>query len=186
MDNQHPNQRDGGHDLHTSGVSVRLTHYSRIGTLRYFDAAGAFLSSLAGVVGGPMPLALQALRYPIGSNGGEIVLADRSPTETLLLCTDVEQFASIERYTALRSDGCLVDLTGGIDVWAIAGARMPDLLTRLGSITAIPAPGHARVGRLAELAVMSLCIRSGEILLLVERVYSRHLMAWIHATVEDF
>ena len=68
------------------------------------------------------------------------------------------------------------------------GSRRPRARSalRLGSTDAIPALGEARTSRLAELSVMSLCTRPGEILLLVERVYVRHLIGWIRETVADF
>ena len=80
----------------------------------------------------------------------------------------------------------MVDQTGGILTLVVAGARAPDLLTRLGSTDAVPALGEARTSRMAELSVMSLCTRPGEILLLVERVYVRHLFGWIRETIADF
>ncbi len=33
---------------------------------------------------------------------------------------------------------------------------------------------------------MALCVSAGEILLLVDRVYSQHLSAWIRETLADF
>jgi hypothetical protein len=60
------------------------------------------------------------------------------------------------------------------------------VLARLGATSAIPAVGHALTSRLAELTVMALCMRAGEILLLVDRVYSAHLMGWVRETVADF
>jgi sarcosine oxidase gamma subunit len=118
--------------------------------------------------------------------GSELVLAWRGPTETLLLTADAGCLAAVDRFAAARSDGCLVDLTGGILTLVATGARAPDLLTRLGSTDAVPALGEARTSRLAELSVMSLCTRPGEILLLVERVYARHLFGWIRETIADF
>ena len=48
------------------------------------------------------------------------------------------------------------------------------VLERIGSAGSIPALGEARTGRLAELPVLSLSVREGEFVLLVERVYSEH------------
>jgi sarcosine oxidase gamma subunit len=113
-------------------------------------------------------------------------LAWRSPTETLIVAADAGCLSRVDRFAANRSDGCLVDQTGGMLALMVAGARAPDLLLRLGSTDAVPALGEARTSRLAELSVMSLCTRPGEILLLVERVYVRHLFGWIRETVADF
>ena len=171
--------------ISVAGLSVRPDRSLRIGSLRYFDAAGAFVTTMAAAIGGPMPKALHAVRHATGANGSEVVLAFRSPTETLLLCRDLEQFALLELHAAGRSDGCLVVQTSGLCAWTITGARTRELLTRLGATSAIPALGEARTGRLAELSATTLCVRPGEIILLVERVYSRHLMEWIAATVGD-
>jgi hypothetical protein len=176
--------------IDVDGLSVRLDRSLRIGSLRYFHAAGS-VSTIAGVVGGSLPKALQAALQATGSPGAgrkdsEFILAFRSPTETLLLSDDAEWFESIASLAAGRSDGCLVEQTAGIWAWTVTGARTRDLLTRLGAPSMIPALGEARTGRLADVAVMSVCVRPGEILLLVERVYSRHLMEWIAATVDDF
>jgi hypothetical protein len=79
----------------------------------------------------------------------------------------------------------MVDQTGGIRVVRVAGSRARDLLLRLGAATALPDLGEARTGRLAELSVLTLCVRPSEYLLLAERVYAHHLLEWIHATAAD-
>jgi sarcosine oxidase gamma subunit len=177
-------------------LSVRWDHGLAIASLRYFDSAGPFATEVGEVLGGPLPEPLRAhRRVPVASDHraegaarptSELVLAWRSPTETLLITTDAVWLAEASRFAAARSDGCLVDQTGGILSLMVTGPRAPDLLLRLGSTDAIPALGEARTTRLAELSVMSLCARSGEILLLVERVFARHLFGWIRETVDDF
>jgi sarcosine oxidase gamma subunit len=183
-----------------TGLSVRWDHGLAIASLRYFDPAGPFAVEVGEVLGGPLPEPLRAHRRRLPTTGdsaetsaestrkvgSELAVAWRSPTETLLLTADAGWLAEVSRFAAVRSDGCLVDQTGGILSLVLTGARAPDLLLRLGSTDAIPALGEARTSRLAELSVMSLCIRPGEILLLVERVYGRHLMGWIRETVADF
>jgi sarcosine oxidase gamma subunit len=143
------------------------------------------------VLGGCLPAPLRAHRCVLAAEGeqaaaSEVVLAWRGPTETLIVTADTAWLAAVGRFAADRSDGCLVDQTGGILSLTLAGPRAPDLLLRLGSTDSIPALGEARTTRLAELSVMSLCTRPGEILLLVERVYVRHLFGWIRETVTDF
>jgi sarcosine oxidase gamma subunit len=181
------------------GLSVRWHHGLGVASLRYFYPAGSFAAEVAEVLGGPLPEPLRAHRHLLATAGdcagrdegaakgeSELVLAWRSPTETLLVTADAGCLSRVDRFAANRSDGCLVDQTGGILTLVVAGARAPDLLTRLGSTDAVPALGEARTSRMAELSVMSLCTRPGEILLLVERVYTRHLFGWIRETVADF
>jgi sarcosine oxidase gamma subunit len=178
-------------------LSVRWDHGLAVAALRYFDPAGLFAAEVSEVLGGPLPAPLRAHRRVLvaagegasakgaSSAGSELVLAWRGPTETLLVTADAVWLAAVSALAAGRSDGCLVDQTGGILSLVLTGARVPDLLLRLGSTDAIPALGEARTSRLAELSVMSVCARSGEILLLVERVYARHLCGWIRETVAD-
>jgi hypothetical protein len=166
-------------------VAVRARAFARIGSLRYFEPAGAFAEAIAAVAGGPLPLPQHAVRYAGGAPGAEIILACCNPTETLALCSGAEDFDRLDRQASGRLDGCMVDQTGGMSACIVTGARAPDLIARLGATTAIPAPGDARIGRLAELAVTSLCVRRGEILLLVERIYAEHLAAWIRETLDD-
>jgi sarcosine oxidase gamma subunit len=182
------------------GLSVRWDHSLVIASLRYFDPAGPFAVEVGEVLGGPLPEPLRAHRRLLCTTGvsaetsaegtpkveSELVLAWRSPTETLLLTADTDRLATVSALAAHRSDGCLVDQTGGILSLVLTGARVPDLLLRLGSTDAIAVVGEARTSRLAELAVTSLCTRPGEILLLVERVYVRHLVGWVCETVADF
>jgi sarcosine oxidase gamma subunit len=182
------------------GLSVRWDHDLAIASLRYFDSAGLFATEVGEVLGGPLPEPLRAhRRVPVAADDraeastegparptSELVLAWRSPTETLLLTADAGWLAAVGNFAAARSDGCLVDQTGGLLSLVVAGARASDLLLRLGSIDAIPALGEARTSRLAELSVMSLCSRPDEVMLLVERVYVRHLIGWMRETVADF
>lgn len=175
----------------TDGLTVRWDHGLAIASLRYFDPAGLFAVEVGEVLGGSLPEPLRAHRRlravgGAGAPGSELVLAWRSPTETLLVTADAGWLAAVSAFAADRSDGCLVDQTGGILSLVLTGARVPDLLLRLGSSDAIPTLGEARTGRLAELSVMSVCTRPGEILLLVERVYIRHVIGWIRETVADF
>jgi len=48
------------------------------------------------------------------------------------------------------------------------------------------APGEARRSRLADVPVLALAVRAGETLLVVDRGYAAHLMAWIRETLLDF
>lgn len=173
------------------GLTLHWDHDLATASLRYFDPAGSFAAQVGEMLGGSLPAPLRAHRCVLAAEGehavaSELVLAWRSPTETLLLTADPSCVATVGAFAETRSDGCLVDQTGGILSLVLSGARAPDLLSRLGSTDSIPALGEARTSRLAELSVMSLCTRPAEILLLVERVYVRHLVGWIRETVADF
>ena len=155
-----------------------------VGSLRYFDAGGPLGANLRSPVGGSLPGPLAAVRYERA--GTELILAWRSPTETVIMTADGAAFTAVaSRAAEDRSAGYLVDQTGGVRVWQLAGTRARDVLERIGSAGSIPAPGEARTGRLAELPVLSLSVREGEYLLLVERVFSEHLLGWIGATTAD-
>jgi len=158
-----------------------------LGSLRYFDPTGPLAANVRSVVGGSLPGPLAAVQFPSPQSGGDLILAWRSPTETLIMTADGAAFAAIASGAAKdRSAGCLVDQTGGIRAWQISGALARDVLERSGSTASIPAPGAAHTCRFAELPVLALSVRAGEFLLLVERVYSEHLVGWISETAADF
>jgi sarcosine oxidase gamma subunit len=166
------------------GLSVEPRHDWRIGSLRYFDGAGPMDANLRSAVGGPLPGPLTAVRYARAQ--AELVLAWRSPTETLIMTADGAAFAAVASSAGEdRSAGYLVEQTGGVRAWQLAGNRARDVLERIGSSGSIPALGEARTSRLAELPVLSLSVREGEFVLLVERVYSEHLLGWISETAAD-
>jgi heterotetrameric sarcosine oxidase gamma subunit len=165
-------------------LSVEPGHDWHIGSLRYFDGAGPMGAMLQSAVGGSLPGPLAAVRY--GSDQAEVILAWRSPTETVIMTPDGAAFSAVaSRAAEDRSAGYLVDQTGGLRAWQLAGARAREVLERIGSAGSIPALGEARTGRLAELPVLSLSVREGEFVLLVERVYSEHLLGWIDASTAD-
>jgi sarcosine oxidase gamma subunit len=169
-----------------AGLSVELQREIKVGSLRYFDAAGPFAAALRDRLGGPLPAPLRAVKYSTGAAHGELILAWRSPTETLLLTRDEAAFAALFGGVANDvSGGCTVDQTGGLWAWRVTGTCVRDLLLRLGSTASFPAPGEARSSRVAELPVLALCVQEGDITLLVERVYSDHLLGWIRETAAD-
>jgi heterotetrameric sarcosine oxidase gamma subunit len=157
-------------------------------SLRYFDHMGRFAETVRETVGMSLPPPLRAATRSTAGSGAEFILAWRSPTETLLLCTDHDQpvFADLQQRLATAVGGSMVDQTGGIRGYRIQGQRSLDLMQRMGATTAIPAMGEARGGRLAEVQVLTVCIAAGEFLLLTERVYADHLVEWMRATVADF
>jgi len=168
------------------GLSVIEERGLLAASLRYFDSADRFVAAVRESLGRPLPEPLRAVRIDLATSGGQVILAWRTPTETLLLTKDGAAFAELERRLAAEVDGCMVDQTGGLCAFRVRGLKARDLLLRLGAITSIPALGEARSSRLAELQVMTLCVQAGEFLLLVERVYAHHLLEWISATVADF
>jgi sarcosine oxidase gamma subunit len=175
--------------IDVSGLSIQPARPVWLASIRFFDPVGEFMSGLAARVGGPMPGPLQALRYS-GDPGGampdsQILLASRSPNETLLLCNQAWVLATLEDFAAGRHDGCVVNQTGAYRVWEIAGDRARDFLARLGSAS-LPALGEARMSRVAELTVMTLSVETGRIIVLVERLYSEHLAGWMAETLTDF
>jgi heterotetrameric sarcosine oxidase gamma subunit len=167
-----------------SGLSIKPRHDWHIGSLRYFDAAGPLSATLRSAVGASLPGPLAAVRY--AGTQAELILAWRSPTETLMMTADGAAFAAVaSQADEKRSAGYLVDQTGGLRAWQLAGTRARDVLERIGSAGSIPALGEARSGRFAELPVLVLSVREGEFVLLVERVYGEHLLGWVNATAAD-
>ena len=172
--------------IEVPGLAVERRREFRIGSLRYFDAAGPLDAVLRDVVGGPIPAPLKSARYPIALSREEIILAWRSPTETVLLTKSADAFGAVALAAGDHAAaGCFVEQTGGLWAWEVSGDCTNDLLSRLGSLASIPALGEARVSRVAELPVLTLSVREGHVLMLVERVYSDHLTAWIRETAAD-
>lgn len=172
--------------IEAQGLKVVLQRDTVVASLRYFDAQGPLRAALQSLVGGPLPAPLKAVRYPDATSQAEFVLAWRTPTETLILPPDANALKAISERTRDYPDaGCLVDQSGGFRLWRASGDRTTDLLRRMGSVASVPALGEARTSRVAELPVLALCVREGEILLLVERVYSDHLKGWMRETAAD-
>ena len=171
--------------IEIAGLRLEALSGLHIASLRYFDAEGRFSGAVRQVLGSAIPQAGQAVGARTAVDAPEF-LAWRSPTETLFATADRSRFTALSAALASSGDGCMVDQTGGICVVRLRGRRAADLLLRVGSTTSIPGAGKACTGRVAELTVTTLSIQAGEILLLVERVYADHLMAWMRATVKDF
>jgi heterotetrameric sarcosine oxidase gamma subunit len=166
-----------------AALSVHDMAGLHIAALRFFDAAGAFAGNVRTVLGLPLPAPLRAARRDPAGQEAAFILAWRSPTEVLLLSDGLDLAALAPRLTT--ADGCLVDQSGGVRVLRVQGARLTDLLVRLGADSVIPQVGEARSGRMAEVHVLAVCVQSGEVLLLVDRAYADHLVAWIRATAAD-
>ena len=171
--------------IEIDGLSVADEPAYLVASLRYFDSTGRFAAAANEALGRPLAEPLRAVQVEHSAGGVQFILAWRSPSENLLLCSNQAAFSAVATKLAAAVDGCMVDQTGGIRVVRVAGSRARDLLLRLGAATALPDLGEARTGRLAELSVLTLCVRPSEYLLLVERVYAHHLLEWIHATAAD-
>jgi sarcosine oxidase gamma subunit len=171
------------HSIESGALSVRIEPGYYIASLRYFDRAGPFTDAVSEELGCKIPASLGAARMEHG--GGHSILAWRSPSETLFLCSAAEPFSALERRLAGAADGCLVNQSGGMWVVRVTGTEARGLLLRLGAATVLPQLGEARTGRLAELSVLTLSVVPQEYLLLVERVYAHHLLDWIQATAAD-
>ncbi len=176
----------GNFAIEVDGLSVGEERGLRIASLRYFDPAGSFAAAVRESIGRALPDPLRATCVGDSTQVEPLIFLWRSPTETVFLSRDGTRFAELERQLAALEGGCMVDQTGGVCVVRVRGVRGRELLLRLGAMTAIPDPGEARSGRLAELQVLTTCVQAGEFLLLVERVYANHLREWIGATTADF
>jgi hypothetical protein len=150
-----------------------------VATLRYFAAAGPFAAAVAAATGMPLPAALEAREE------AQLILAWRSPTETLCVTRSTTRLAELAASLATCAEGCMVELTGGLRVVRLTGLRIADLLCRLGGTASVPAPGEARRSRIADLPVLALSVRAGETLLLLDRAHLPHLLAWIRETLLD-
>jgi hypothetical protein len=168
-----------------AGLSVSAERDVQIASLRHFRHSGTFAAAVREAVGRELPEPLRAFQIGSATQGSYVILAWRSPTETLLLSNDRAAFDELALQLAAAPDGCMVNQTGGISVLRVQREKAGDLLLRLGAATAIPNLGEARSGRLAELQVLTACVLPKEYLLLVERVYVNHLLEWIGATAAD-
>ena len=151
-----------------------------VATLRYFTREGPLADAVRGATGMPLPAALEAREE------AQLILAWRSPTETLCLTMSATRLAELGASLAACTEGCMVELTGGLRIVRLTGLRIADLLCRLGGTASVPVPGEARRSRIADVPVLAISLRAGETLLVVDRVYLPHLLAWMRETLLDF
>ena len=170
--------------IEAAGVTARMERWGAVASLRYCNAS-AMAPRVHKVLGTALPATLAAVRVP-NAGGVDVILAWRSPTETLLVSSDSAPIVALQAELSDAMDGCVVDQTGGIAVLRLNGERSADVLVRIGSSATVPNQGAALTGRLAELSVLAMRVGKPEIILLVDRVYADHLFGWIRATVEDF
>jgi heterotetrameric sarcosine oxidase gamma subunit len=165
-----------------AGLSVRVDVALQVATLRYFAPDGEFVEAVHEVTG----LALPQTQHALTASDGQLILAWRSPTETLCLAGNPARLAQIAARLGGLADGYFVNLSGGLTIVRVSGARLRELLCRLGGTGSIPGPGEARRSRMADVPVMAVSLTAGETLLVVDRAYGEHLIGWIRETVLDF
>ena len=151
-----------------------------VATLRYFTRDGLVADVVRGATGMPLPAALEAREE------AQLILAWRSPTETLCVTRSATRLAEFGARLAACAEGCMVELTGGLRIVRLTGLGIAELLCRLGGTASVPAPGEARRSRMADVPVLAISLRAGETLLVVDRVYLPHLLGWIRETLLDF
>jgi heterotetrameric sarcosine oxidase gamma subunit len=165
-----------------AGLSARVDDALQVATLRYFAPDGEFAEAVHEVTGYALPQTQQALT----ACDGQLILAWRSPTETLCLAVNPARLVQIAARLAGLADGCLVSLSGGVKIVRVSGARVRELLCRLGGTASVPQPGEARRSRMADVPVLAVSLTAGETLLVVDRAYTEHLMGWIRESLLDF
>jgi hypothetical protein len=166
--------------LACAGLTVRPEEGPPAAALRYFSREGAFASAVQEATALVLPRTLEAVA------GGGYILGWRSPTDTLCLAAGATRLGQLGACVSGAADGCIVELTGGLDLVRLTGERVRELLCRLGGSASVPARGEARRSRLAEVPVLALCVQEGETLLLIERAYLPHVLDWVRETVLDF
>ena len=152
----------------------------QVATLRYFTRDGSFADAVRAATGMPLPAVLEAREQ------AQLILAWRSPTETLCVTRSAPRLSELAARLADAADGCMVELMGGLRIVRLTGRRIADLLCRLGGTASVPAPGESRRSRMADVPVLALSVRAGETLLILDRAYLPHLLAWIRETMLDF
>ena len=97
-----------------------------IATLRYFDRAGSFAETVQAVTGAALQGPLTAAEL----SDAQLILAWRSPTETLCIARSAAGLAELIDRLAGAAEGCAVDLTGGVRIVRLTGTRIAELLSR--------------------------------------------------------
>jgi hypothetical protein len=171
-----------GLPLAVADLKVELIEAPCAGSLRYFDPTGLLAQAVHTACGVALPGTGRAVSTP----RGDLILAWRSPTETVLLAADQAALAALGTAVAAATDGYLIELTGAVRVLRLSGVRIADLLCRLGGTASVAQPGESRRSRLADVPVLTLSLRRLETQLLVDRAYLPHLLNWMRETLLDF
>ncbi len=171
--------------IETSGLSVRPDPAVQVASLRHFAAGGAFACAMQQHLRTPLPGTLSAIAVASLAAGNWALLAWRSPTESLLLCSEPQLVAQLSVAAQALEDGCVVVQTGGARVLRATGEAVDDLFARMGGQGTLPARGEARRSRLADVPILALRVQADEILLVVDRPFAEHVMNWIRSTALD-
>jgi sarcosine oxidase gamma subunit len=175
------------HDLtpiQVAGLRVVFEPRLHVASLRYFDRQGEFAHLIHRITGVTLPDTLRAL-HSAEETWEAIILAWRSPTETLMISAEQTLIETLQGAAATLTDGCIVDQRGGAVVFRAGGDAVADLIARLGGQRAGPAIGESLRTRLADVAVLAVKVQPEETLLVVERHYGPHLMAAIRVSAAD-
>ena len=167
-------------DVGPVGVTVDVEAAPPCAALRYFSSEGEFAAAAA-AAGASLPGARAAR-----DTGRDLVLAWRSPTETLCVAGSGARLAQLCQALEGVPGGCCVELTGALTVIRLNGERVADLLARIGGAESFPAAGEARRSRIADVPVLALSVSAPEVRLVVDRGHAPHLIGWIRETLLDF
>lgn len=170
-----------------AGLQVEDDLRMHVAALRYFEPAGSFAGAFAAATGSalPPPLTAAHVSLPAAPDDAGVIFAWTRPSETLALTASAAALAELESRLAQAPGGQVVNLTGGLRVLRLGGARVADLISRLGSAGA-PRLNEARRMRLADVPALTLCVREAEVLLAVDRAYGVHLLDWLEVTLGDW
>jgi len=171
--------------IQVAGLRVVLEPRLQVASLRYFDRQGSFAGRVHNITGMRLPDSLCALRSAEERTWEAIILAWRSPTETLMISAAPTLIETLQGAAATLPDGCIVDQRGGALVFRARGEAVAELFTRLGGQGAGPAIGESRRTRLADVAVLAAKVQPEETLLIVERCYAPHLIGAIRISAAD-
>lgn len=165
---------------------VAIDEDVRAASLRYFASMAADISgSLEAAVGLPIPDALKATSVRTDGQQETSILAWLSPTETLLLSTNDLRFDQLAACITVAG-GYFVDQTDGFSVIKLTGKGTEELLVRIGVSDSFPDLGEAKRSRMADISVLAIRVCHEETLLVVNRIYTEHLMNWIRVSALDF
>jgi sarcosine oxidase gamma subunit len=163
---------------------VSLDRRMQVASLRYFDSMGEFARAVETSIAIALPRPLRA-NGAIRAGGAGAVLAWRSPSESLLICSDAAPLTKLRTDVAHLKEGCVVDQTGGAWVFRTSGTHISDLFERMAGQATLPALGEARASRVADVPVLAIQVTPDEVLLIVERLYAEHMMGWVRASAAD-
>jgi sarcosine oxidase gamma subunit len=171
--------------IEVAGLRVLFEPRLQIASLRYFDRQGGFAGLVRDITGVTMPDSLRALRSAGDLTREAVVLAWRSPTETLLIGAAATLIETLQSAAATLTDGCIVDQRGGTLGFRANGEAVANVFARLGGHGACPAIGESLPTRLADVAVSAVKVDPEETLLIVERSYAAHLIGAIRVSAAD-